>query len=568
MALLRRLMVAGLLVVPWTGHAQTAVPKLIPDNDTATPRRPLPEIPLAPQPPAFVPPPLAPPPAGEQLSGEARFVLKGVRFEGNTAIDDATLAAVAAPFVGKPVGTADLEELRRRVTLAYVERGYITSGAVLPDQRVSDGIVVFRIVEGAVTRIDVTGTKALDPDYVRDRLERGIERPVNIGDVERQLQLLLQDPNIARLNLELLPGVNPGEATLSAATAEAQRYSLSATIANDQPPSIGGVHGELDGVMRNVIGRGDALGLRYGRTEGLNDGGVAWAVPVTAADTTLTARFDYNNAVVLDPVFVPLNVTSTVKTVGFGVTQPVYRTAERRLTLGMEIDWRDSQTTLLGMPFSFTPGVENGHASATVLRLSQDWLDRELDQVFALRSTFNVGLPILGATVTNQAPTGRFLSWLGQMQYVRRVVGQSQVVARADVQLAADPLFSFEQIAIGGATTVRGYRENTLVRDNAAILSLEGRIPLFNVTVPRPYGEALQAPLELAPFTDWGRGWNTQLPTLRPSDISSVGVGLRWEAPQGWLAQLYYGYALRTIHQSPYDIQDSGIHFRLTARLY
>ncbi|HXQ53584.1 MAG TPA: POTRA domain-containing protein [Stellaceae bacterium] len=562
---------AGLSIVPWTARAQTAspaIPQLGPESFSATPRRPLPEIQPAPAPPGFIPPPLAPPATGQQVSGEARFVLRGVRFEGNTAIDSATLAGVAAPFLGKTVGTADLEELRRRVTVAYVERGYITSGAVLPDQRVSDGLVLFRIVEGAVTRIDVTGTKALDPDYVRDRLQRGIDRPVNIGEVERQLQLLLQDPNIARLNLELLPGVTPGEATLSANAAEAQRFSLGATVANDEPPSIGGVHGEFDGIVRNVIGRGDALGLRLGRTGGLDDGGLLWAVPVTAADTTLSARFDYNQATVLDQAFVPLNVVSTVKTIGIGITQPVYRTVERRLTLGMEIDWRDSQTTLLGMPFSFTPGVENGRARATVLRLSQDWIDRELDQVFAARSTFNVGLPMLGATVTDQPPTGRFLSWLGQMQYVRRVIGQSQLIARADVQLSHDPLFSFEQIAIGGATTVRGYRENTLVRDNAVILSLEGRIPIFDLTLPRPFGEDLHGPIELAPFADWGRGWNSELPTLRPSDISSVGLGLRWEAEQGWLAQLYYGYALRVIHQTPYDLQDSGVHFRVTARLY
>jgi hemolysin activation/secretion protein len=558
------LTLAGSLFFPWAGLAQTAAP----GDDTALPRRPLPEISPAPPPPVFVPPPLAAPPSGEQFTGEARFVLRGVRFEGNTAIDDATLGAVASPYLGHAVATSDLEELRRRLTMAYVERGYITSGAVLPDQKVSGGIVLYRIVEGTVTQIDVTGTKALDPDYVRDRLERGIDRPVNISEVERQLQILLQDPNLARLNVEIVPGAAPGEATLSAAAAEAQRYALSATVANDQPPSIGAIHGELDGLVRNVIGRGDALGLRYGRTDGLNDGGLAWVVPVTSADTTLNVRFDYNQATVLDQVFVPLNVTSTVKTVGFGITQPVYRTVERRLTLGMEIDWRDSETTLLGMPFSFTPGVENGHAAATVLRLSQDWIDRELDQVLALRSTFNVGLSVLGATITDQPPTGRFLSWLGQAQYVRSILRQSQLIARADVQLAHDPLFSFEQIAIGGATTVRGYRENTLVRDNAVILSLEGRFPLMNLSIPRPYGENLQGPLDLAPFTDWGRGWNTELPTLRPSDISSVGLGLRWEASQGWLAQLYYGYALREIHQSPHNLQDDGIHFRVTAQLY
>ena len=47
-----------------------------------------------------------------------------------------------------------------------VERGYITSGALLPDQDVADGVVVFRLVEGAVTQINVTGTSQLNDDYL------------------------------------------------------------------------------------------------------------------------------------------------------------------------------------------------------------------------------------------------------------------------------------------------------------------------------------------------------------------------------------------------------------------
>ena len=40
-----------------------------------------------------------------------------------------------------------------------------------------------------------------------------------------------------------------------------------------------------------------------------------------------------------------------------------------------------------------------------------------------------------------------------------------------------------EQIAVGGMRTVRGYRENQMVRDNALISSLELRIPLLRTAL-------------------------------------------------------------------------------------
>ena len=70
---------------------------------------------------------------------------------------------------------------------------------------------------------------------------------------------------------------------------------------------------------------------------------------------------------------------------------------------------------------------------------------------------------------------GRFIAWLGQLQYVYRLPSSlldSQVVGPLDGQLASDPLLSIEKFAIGGARTVRVYRENQLVRDNGVVASV------------------------------------------------------------------------------------------------
>ena len=352
---------------------------------------------------------------------------------------------------------------------------------------------------------------------------------------------------------------------------EAKPYSLYASIANDEPPDVGSIHGELNGVIRDLTGWGDALALRYGRTEGVNEGGFAWGIPVTYHDTLVSIKYDYNGAGVVSQAFQGLNISSTTQTVGIAVSQPFFRTAQHAFTLTLGVDWRTSQTYLLGQPFSFTPGVANGQAQATIIRFSQDWIDRGADQVLALHSTISQGIDVLGATETGMKPDADFLAWLGEAQYVHTVFGTSQVIARTDLQIASDPLFPFEQLPIGGASTVRGYRENTLVRDNGFLASLEGRIPIFDLALPYASSFGVtddSGQVQLAPFFDYGAGWNKRSPSPAPRDISSIGLGIRWDAGGVIAAQLYYGYALRHIHIAGRDLEDDGIHFRVTVKAF
>jgi len=241
----------------------------------------------------------------QALSSAPIFVLRAVKVEGNTALDDPAIDQVIAPYINKPVSIADLEEIRRQLTLLYIDRGYINSGFTIPDQNVENGVVVFRAVEGRVTEIDVSGTKDFDPEYFRGRLERGLAIPFNIADMEREQQILLQDPLVQRLNIELQPGLVPGDARAHADVQEANPYSVGIQIANNQSPTVGEVRGQLQGSVGNVLGYGDILSAQYGRSQGINDGAIAYSVPIASDDTRINFRYDINGTVVVTSALTP-----------------------------------------------------------------------------------------------------------------------------------------------------------------------------------------------------------------------------------------------------------------------
>jgi len=198
-----------------------------------------------------------------------------------------------------------------------------------------------------------------------------------------------------------------------------------------------------------------------------------------------------------------------------------------------------------------------------VLRFAQFWTRRSPTQVFAARSTFSLGLDTLGATRNGgKLPDGRFVAWLGQAQWARRLPWlHSQLVFRLDGQWAADPLLPLEQFSVGGGRTVRGYARNVLVRDHGFATSLELRVPIWR----DGNGRTL---LEFAPFVDAGGAWFKDREGPAPNVIPAIGFGFRTDPHPKVHAELYWGHALEDIPGAGDSPQEDGIYFALTADIF
>lgn len=518
---------------------------------------------------------LPPPPATSEES--AVSLIRGVHARkivvtGSTVFTKEEIDKVTAPYENRNVTMEDLELLRRDLTLLYVKNGYINSGAVIPDQTVSDGLITLQVIEGKLTCIDVEGNRRFRDAFLRDRIALGAQTPVNVYTLQDRLQLLQQDQRIQRIQAELKPGANPGESELKVRVEEKPPYSAWLAFNNYQSPSVGAERGLLTLAHQNLSGRGDIISLTYGGSDGLNPLIDVWyAVPMNVYDTSLLFRYRKNDFGVVDKVFGPLDIVSRSESFEITLRQPVYRTLNQELALVLSLEYETSRSSLLGEPFSFSPGEVNGKSIVIPLRFLQEWTYRTQQQVFAVRSRFSFGLDTWDATINadRRIPDGKFVSWIGQFQWARLTdLLDSQLLFRADLRFSNQPLLPIEQIGVGGRYSVRGYRENLLVRDQAFITSLEARIPIVQ---NRRWADYLQ----VCPFVDYGRATNKDLPTPGPKDISSVGLGLRWSAlgitspvtlkPE---IEFYWGHPLRHIDQPDEDLQDSGIHFQIALTGY
>lgn len=505
-------------------------------------------------------PPVPAPAPGVPLSQQLRITVKEIRLDGNTTFSDAELEELTQPYKNREITSGELETLRQSLTLFYVNRGYINSGAIIPDQKVTDAIIHIRIVEGVLNDINIKGRQRLRSVYLTERIVLGSDPPLNVNTLGQALQFLQLNPRIDQLHAALIPGAAPGEAILDVQVREARPYQLRLGADNARAPSVGGEQGYLQGVHRNLTGFGDTLNFAVAVTDGLEELDVSYTVPVTPRDTDLRLWYVRNNSEVVESPFDELDIEADETSYGIGLQHPVYRTLNQTFSLGVSLERRKSETQLLGEPFSFSPGAEDGEVKLTIMRLTQEWLDRHRRRVLAARSTFSFGLDAFDATVNGNDGDGKFVSWLGQFQWAQRLGERNQIILRADAQIANDALPSLEQFAVGGLHTVRGYRENRQVTDQGFFASLEFRFPVWTSKDGRNG-------VQIAPFFDYAAVRNRSRSTPGPRNFSSPGIGLLGDFANRIHAGLYYGYALRDFDDPDDDIQDDGFHFTFTLDL-
>lgn len=530
------------------------VPDIVEQTIPQSAQTPLSTIPPStestPQPNLQIPTPAQPEvPSNSNL----RFRVQKVEVLGNTVLQE-EIAKLIRTYENRDVTFDDLIALRSAITQLYINNGYVTSGAFLPNNQVLDqGVVTIQVVEGQLERIDISGLQHLQDGYVRKRLERATQTPLNRQQLEQALQLLQLNPLIARVNAELTAGSVPGRNVLRVRLQEAPAIHGGIVLDNNQSPSIGSIQGSVFVSHDNVLGLGDRFSAEYGRTEGLNLYDLSYSLPLNAGDGTLTLRYGNNSSRITDEIFRDLGIKSKTRTFSIGLRQPLVHTPKTEFALGLSLDLRRSQTFLLNdIPFSFSQGAENGESKVTVLRFSQDWVDRAPNRVLAARSQFSVGLNAFDATVNDTGTDGRFFSWLGQFQWVQQVSPRLILLTRTAAQLTPDLLLSLERFSLGGVGTVRGYSQNQLVTDNGVLGSVELRIPLTkdpNV-------------LQIAPFFDIGKGWNRQVTDL-DSLLIGIGIGLEWRPSSSLDFRVDYGIPLKSVSDRGHSLQENGLYFSL-----
>lgn len=443
---------------------------------------------------------------------EPTFLIQRIALQGNTLLDDKEVRSSIAPFLGKRLGVNRLNLLLRRLTRAYIDRGYITTRVYVGRQNLASGTLEVTVVQGKIEEILVNGAKPKSDFGPRLAFPTPSGQALRLQDLEQGIDQINRLPS-NNAELQIAPGQEPGGSVVNINNQPQRRVRGVFGADNYGQDTTGQGRLRLGLEADNLLGAYEGYGLTYVGSRDTNAVLLSTSLPV--GYNTFSYNYYYSEFVNVIADTALLFGRSQGQT--FAWNRVLERGQSGKSSLDMSLGLRESRRDVNDI--ALTP------QRLTVLRVGANRLQRFSRGFVLVDGGISTGLDGLGATsdpsgLPRDAAHAQYTkldaSISGSLQLGTRFTLSSQLAG----QFTDQALFSSEQIFIGGASTVRGFPEGLLSGDRGALIRNELQYNARSMSF-------LGTQLRLQPFLFVDGGSVEQIALSKPQSLASTGVGLR-----------------------------------------
>lgn len=396
--------------------------------------------------------------------GGTRIIVKHIVADRSEILSEEEVRSVLSSYEGKEMTIRELFTVVEKINELYRAKGYLTARAVLPPQKVEEGTVRIKLVEGRVGSLAVEGNRYTRDGYIINRLSFKEGDLVRLNILEDDL-FYFNSTNEVKVRAELKPGKASGTTDVIVKAQESDNYRVSMFVDNAGGRTVGEERIGLTLQAMSLFGFRDALTLGGMVAHGTESGHISYDIPVTSAGTRVGVSHEYSSIRITSGPYKSLNVEGDSYNSGLVLNHPV----------------------LVKRTYSV-----NGFAGFNLKRSSTDF-DNETLSTTRTRILVAGGellaIDGYGTWFSRHAITQGFNDFGGDRSFFKyngdivrslNLPGESMVLLRASGQVSANNLLSSsEQFQIGGVATVRGFYEGLLIGDDGYFVSAEANLPLF-----------------------------------------------------------------------------------------
>ncbi|MBF6033712.1 ShlB/FhaC/HecB family hemolysin secretion/activation protein [Pseudomonas sp. P155] len=191
------------------------------------------------------------------------FPIKDIELKGADSLSAGDKTRLLKPYIGECLGVPQLNELLKVITDHYIEKGLVTSRAYLPQQDLSTGHLQVLVVEGKLE-----GMKGAENSQLSER-ELAMTFPgktgelVNLREIEQMVDQLNRLPS-NQAKMELAPGQNVGGSEVLVTNTPQKPWRVGLSRNNDGQRSTGEQQWGTTFDWDSPLGLADQLSLRGG----------------------------------------------------------------------------------------------------------------------------------------------------------------------------------------------------------------------------------------------------------------------------------------------------------------
>ncbi len=508
----------------------------------------------------------------EQVS----FKLKNINITGNTVFPTYILMRLVDFKIGQDVTINDLIMSANDITDYYQAKGYISTIAYLPPQKVKNGSVEIKILEGKYGNIEINPGKWERASYLNKKylIDYNIEpgKVLNVKDVRNALTEMNSE--------EYMKGAvsfsdNEESEEYSDVTLDVKdRFPLNLDLRYDNQgrDAIGTQRGVLYAGLHDVTGHGDTLmGTLAFSKRSLGVGGM-YSLPIAKNDTRLNIGYSYSK-VRLGNALEWLNIKGESHDVFVGVSRRLAQGDDFRLYGDITLDLRNTETTS-----GLSPEINSSYRSrvirATLTDIKDDFYGRWL-----FNGGISGGIPI-DASDYNKArdlSSNNFLKLNASAARLQVLPKNLMAILQVNGQYANRHMYASEAMQIGGIASVRGYDEGFFLGDYGVTASFELRTPIpgLKAILPEKY-KFISDSIQLAGFYDFGwvgNRFQTDQFGNKTQYLMSAGPGLVVKLTKYISANMYWGFPIgKSFYDyangtDTYNRRNCRFHFTVTSNI-
>ena len=408
------------------------------------------------------------------------FDILEYRVLGNTTLADRDIERAVYAALGPGKTIDDVEQARQSLEEAYHAAGFGTVFVDIPEQRTDDGIVRLRVTEGRVARVNVSGARYYSNGEIRNEVPslRTGEVP-NLPAVQSQLAALNSRTPDRRVTPVLKAGTTPGTLDVDLKVEDKLPLHGSLELNNRYTEDTSSLRLTAAVSYDNLFQKQHSASLIYQTAPENTDelvaivGSYSFRVP-SWDDSMLTLyAFDSNTDVA---TLGTLSVLGDGSLVGLRLARPAIERGGMFHSFAFAVEYKDflenirvSEGESLATPIDYVnwtatySGLRRGEGTTTAFNVGP---------ALGIRGLSNESQEFAEKRYQGQA---NYLYLRGGLQHWRRLPHDLQLFVRLAAQASAEPLPSSEQVAIGGADSVRGYLEAAQLGDSGLSGGIELR---------------------------------------------------------------------------------------------
>lgn len=446
------------------------------------------------------------------------FKVNIIRLQGVTVLKAGNLEQVLAPYKNTCMGQKAIEALIQRINKMYIDAGYITSRAYVPEQDLSNGELLIAVIEG---RIEGFVYRVVGKD---GKVNAGKPRkiysafPAKPGDIFqlRDIEQGLDQMNrLASSNakLELLPGSAEGTSLIVITEQKVDQNRGTVSYDNKGSDTTGVNRFSLTHESDDLLSLNDYFSATYLGTQNTNVFAYDFSIP--KGYWTFSSSGSYSES--SSPLTIYSDLFNQSTNLNFRMERLISRDAKQKTSLYGQFNYfRNSRFINLS---ELTPQNRTS-LSAGIHR--EHFYDKGVFS-YDLGGTF--GLPVGEADrdldhLPFDAPRAEFAKLDFSLSNIYRLDKIGQLYSNIVGQWANVPLYSNEQISIGGWDSIRGY--HGLDASGGRGIMMRNDFYFNNPLLMQENQENAEA--EAQETSKWGKSINEFFSSWQPYAFLDAGV--------------------------------------------